>query len=86
MSKAGLMVVRNVEWNYVRPNVMGGGAPMMNTDRRTIALTCKCGHAWTATKDRVPGQAGKFHEFMGGISVVCPKCGQEDQFSDRDVS
>lgn len=86
MSKAGLMSVRNVEWNYMRPNVMGGGAPMMKTDRKTIAVTCNCGHAWTATKDRVPGQAGKFHEFIDGVSIVCPKCGQADQFSGQEAS
>lgn len=85
MSKAGPMSVKNVIWNDARPNAIGG-APMMKTDRKSMDVTCNCGHSWTATKSHIPGQPAGFYEFIGGVGVVCPSCGRQDQFSDTEAS
>jgi hypothetical protein len=51
------MRAHNVVWNYVRPNVIGGGAPMMKTDRKSIDVTCSCGHRWNGARADFGNQA-----------------------------
>jgi hypothetical protein len=85
VSKYGKLQASNVVWNYRASNAIGGNGEPMRTNRATIRIQCVCGHQWTAANERVPGRPGTFHEFLGGVAATCPRCGESDQFTDKEV-
>ncbi len=71
-------ILRVVEWNYVRSRLLGASQKPEKDSPRAIAVKCNRCSARFEARESNSGRKGTFLGTLGGMQIICAKCGTED--------
>jgi len=72
--------VGNFQWSYAKSARLTGNRNPTKPEvdgLQSMDAKCPCGARWEARKSATP-EHGHFTELVGGLTIICPRCGRED--------